>query len=42
MLDQIKYVEDRTSVAVLRDGDNERPLDKEESRLLRQQTGRLN
>ena len=41
-IDQIKYVEDRTSVAVLRGRDNERPLDKEESRLLRQQTGRIN
>ena len=41
-LDQINYIEERTGPAVLRGGDNKRPLDREESKLLRQQTGKIN
>ena len=41
-LDQISYVKERMEPAVLRGGDNKRPLDKEETRLLRLLTGKIN
>ena len=41
-LDQIDYIKDRLEPAVLKGGDNSRPLDKEEMTLLRRQTGKIN
>ena len=41
-LDQINYIKDRVEPAQLRGGSNDRPLDKEEMKLLRRQTGKIN
>ena len=41
-LDQIDYIKDRLEPAILKGGDNSRPLDKEEMTLLRRQTGKIN
>ena len=41
-LDQIGYIKDRVETAELRGGSNDRPLDKEEMKLLRRQTGKIN
>jgi hypothetical protein len=41
-LDQTGYVKDRLEPAVLRGGDAKRPLDKEEMKLLRRLTGKIN
>ena len=41
-LDQIDYIKDRLEPAVLKGGDNSRPLDKEEMTLLWRQTGKIN
>ena len=41
-LDQIGYIKDRVEPAELRGGSNDRPLDKEETKLLRRQTGKIN
>ena len=41
-LDQIDYIKERVEPAELRGGSNDRPLDKEEMKLLRRQTGKIN
>ena len=41
-LDQIDYIIDRLQPASVRGGDNYRPLDKQESTLLRKFTGQIN
>ena len=41
-LDQIDYIRERLEPAVLRGGDNKRPLEKEEAKLLRRLTGQIN
>ena len=41
-LDQTGYIKDRLEPAVLRGGDAKRPLDKEEMKLLRRLTGKIN
>lgn len=41
-LDQIDYIKERIEPAELRGGNNDRPLDKEEMKLLRRQTGKIN
>ena len=41
-LDQTDYIKNRLEPAVLRGGDGKRPLDREETKLLRQLTGKIN
>ena len=41
-LDQIEYIKERMEPAVLPNGDNQRPLQKEETKLLRRLTGKIN
>ena len=41
-MDQIDYIEDRLQPAVLKGGENKRPLEKEEMTLLRRLTGKIN
>ena len=41
-LDQIEYMKERFEPAILRGGDNKRPLEKEEMTLLRRLTGKIN